>query len=132
MPLKASAGESELDPISSPRLEIARLARGVTAATADARLGQDGAPLLKVGLHRGQLNIGTAGGYFTLKMMLVRALRRSLKTAIIEVDDAEGPPDAEEVFELTLDPPDAGALGRARKVVKRVLRARRWQAGLLR
>src|SRR5690606_16158466 len=102
------------------------------APASDERGGLDGAPLLKVGLHRRRLNIGTSGGYFTLKMMLVRALRRSLKTAIIEVDDAEGPPDAEEVYELSLDPPDPGALGRARKVVKRVLRARRWQSGMLR
>lgn len=132
MPFKASAGKSELEPIPSQRLEIARLARGTGAAADEDRNAQNGAPLLKVGLHRRRLNIGNSGGYFTLKMLLVRGLRRSLKTAIIEVDDAEGVADSDELFELALEPPDEKALGRARKVVKRVLRTRRWQTSLVR
>lgn len=125
-----SPDAGQLEPIPSGRLDIARLARGQPGAATEGRNANESAPLLSVGLHRKHLKIGHAGGYFMLKMLLVRALRRSLKTAIIEVDDAENPAAAEVLFELDLDPPDSKALGRARKVVQRVLRTRRWQSGL--
>lgn len=127
-----SPEQSELEPIPSGRLDIARLARGLPAAATEGRDANESAPLLSVGLHRKHLNISHAGGYFILKMLLVRALRRSLKTAIIEVDDADDPATADVLFELNLDPPDSKALGRARKVVQRVLRMRRWQSSLAR
>lgn len=129
---ESSPDAGQLEPIPSGRLDIARLARSQPAAATEERNPNECVPLLTVGLHRKHLNIGHAGGYFTLKMLLVRALRRSLKSAIIEVDDAEHPAAADVLFELNLDPPDSRALGRARKVVQRVLRTRRWQSGLAR
>lgn len=122
---------SELDPIPSQRLEIASLARGRTAVD-EERVEDGGAPRLIIGLYRRHLGIGVNAGYFTLKMMLVRTLRRSHKHAIIEVDDAEGEPPGDQFFEISLEPVDSKALARATRTVQRVLRARRWQSGLIR
>jgi hypothetical protein len=127
----APTKSSELDPIPSQSLEIASLARGRTAVD-EERVDDGGAPRLAIGLYRRHLGIGAKSGYFTLKMMLVRTLRRSHKHAVIEVDDAEGEPPGEQLYEISLEPADSKALARATRTVQRVLRARRWQSGLIR
>jgi hypothetical protein len=126
------SGQAEFQPIPPQGLEIASLARALPKAAPDARDVDECRPRLSVGLHRTNLGIDVTGSYFTLKMVLVRALRRSLKTAIIEVDDAESGVRADALFEINLQPPDSKALTRANKVVQRVLRARRWRQGPVR
>lgn len=127
---KALSEQSELDPISPPQLEIASLARGLgTAADDEGRVAGQGAKRLTVGLYRSNLGHWEQGGYFTLKMLMVRALRRGLKHAIIEVDDADGEPPADVPFEVSLEPPDPQALARATRTIQRVIRSRRWRTG---
>jgi hypothetical protein len=80
-----------------------------------------------VALHRARLGIERPGGYFKLKMLLVRTLRRGFKTSILEVDDAEAPAGSEaELFEVTVEPGDPQDYARAVRTVRRVLRSRPW------
>lgn len=123
------ADQSELDPISPQRLEIASLARGLGTAADEDRAAEERAERLTVGLHRAHLGEWERGGYFTLKMLMVRALRRGLKHAIIEVDDADGEPSTDAPFEVALEPEDPKALARATRTIQRVIRSRRWRAG---
>jgi hypothetical protein len=125
----ALAGQPELDPISPERLEIASLARGLGTTADDGRTAGDRAVRLSVGLNRDNLGTWQQGGYFTLKMLMVRALRRGLKNAIIEVDDVDGEVPAEAPFEISLEPDDPKALARATRTVNRVIRSRRWRTG---
>jgi hypothetical protein len=129
MYVKPSEDSLELEPIPPEKLEIASLKRGLGAAGSEGR-GANSAPTrLNVGLYRGNLGVWKNGGYFTLKMLLARALRRNLKAAIIEVDDAAGEAPAETMYTLSLEPADPAALARATKTVNRVLRSRRWRQG---
>ena len=125
----ALAGQSELDPISPERLEIASLARGLGTTAEDGRTADERTVRLSVGLNRDSLGSWQQGGYFTLKMLMVRALRRGLKNAIIEVDDTDGEIPAGAPFEISLEPDDPTALARATRTVTRVLRSRRWRTG---
>ena len=125
----ALAGQSELDPISPERLEIASLARGLGTTAEDGRTADERAVRLSVGLNREGLGAWQQGGYFTLKMLMVRALRRGLKNAIIEVDDTDGEIRADAPFEISLEPNDPTALARATRTVNRVIRSRRWRTG---
>jgi hypothetical protein len=129
MPSKCSATQADLEPIPAGQLEIASLARGLGTAADAGRPLDHGAQRLVVGLHRENLGPWNRGGYFTLKMLMVRALRRSLKTAVIEVDDADGPASGDDKFEICLEPHDPKALEKATRTVKRVLRSRRWRMG---
>jgi hypothetical protein len=129
MTLKASVEGAQLQPIPAPQLEIASLARGLGTAPSDDRAAHAGPVRLSIGLHKESLGSWKSGGYFTLKMLMVRALRRSLKSAVIEVDDAGGTAPADTPFEISLQPADPDALLRAQKVVKRVIRSRRWRMG---
>jgi hypothetical protein len=129
MPLKAADVHAELEPIPGPQLEIASLARGLGTAPSDDRAVAGGPLRLSVGLYKQHLGTWNSGGYFTLKMLMVRALRRSLKSAVIEVDDAGGEMLADTPFEIHVEPADPDALLRARKVVRRVIRSRRWRTG---
>lgn len=126
---KGLAVPSELDPISPQRLEIASLARGLGTTADEDRLADERAVHLSVGLHRDSLGTWQQGGYFTLKILMVRALRRGHKNAIIEVDDAEGEIPADATFEISLEPDDPKALARATRTVNRVIRSRRWRTG---
>lgn len=84
-------------------------------------------PRVVVALHRARLGIERPGGYFRLKMLLVRTLRRGFKSSILEVDDAEVPPGSEtELFRVTVEPTDPQDYARAVRTVRRVLRSRRW------
>jgi hypothetical protein len=125
----ALAGQSELDPISPERLEIASLARGLGTTAEDGRAADEHAVRLSVGLNRANLGTWQQGGYFMLKMLMVRALRRGLKNAIIEVDDVDGKAAADVPFEISLEPDDPKALARATRTVNRVIRSRRWRTG---
>jgi hypothetical protein len=79
-----------------------------------------------VALHRNRLGIEEPGGYFNLKMLLVRTLRRGFKTSILEVDDADVPPGSgTELFRVTVEPSDPQDYARAVRTVRRVLRSRR-------
>jgi len=129
MQSKPSAGRSKLEPTSARELEIASLARGLGMAADADRPVDDGTQRLIVGLYRENLGPYNRGGYFTLKMLMVRALRRSLRSAIIEVDDADGEVPADTKFEISLEPHDPNALERATRAVNRVLRSRRWRGG---
>lgn len=129
MPLKAADAHAELEPIPGPQLEIASLARGLGTAASDERAVDGGPARLSVGLYKQHLGSWSSGGYFTLKMLMVRALRRSLKSAVIEVDDASGDMSADTPFEISVEPADPAALLRASKVVRRVIRSRRWRTG---
>lgn len=129
MPLKAADTHAPLEPIPAPQLEIASLARGLGTAPSDERAVDGGPVQLRVGLYKQHLGSWSSGGYFTLKMLMVRALRRSLKSAVIEVDDASGEMPADTPFEISVEPADPEALLRARKVVRRVIRSRRWRTG---
>jgi hypothetical protein len=129
MPLKAADVHAELEPIPAPQLEIASLARGLGTTPSDDRAVAGGPLRLSVGLYKQHLGTWKSGGYFTLKMLMVRALRRSLKSAVIEVDDAGGEMPADAPFEISVEPADPDALLRARKVVRRVIRSRRWRTG---
>jgi hypothetical protein len=129
MTLKASAERLQLEPIPAPELEIASLARGLGNAPSEARATHAGPVRLTIGLHKERLGSWQSGGYFTLKMLMVRALRRSLKSAVIEVDDAGSEPPGDTPFEISLEPHDLDTLLRAQKVVRRVLRSRRWRMG---
>jgi len=83
---------------------------------------------VSVALHRARLGIERPGGYFKLKMLLVRTLRRGFKTSILEVDDAQAPPGSEtELFTVTVEPGDPQDYARAVRTVRRVLRSRRWR-----
>jgi len=126
---KALAGYSELDPISPERLEIASLARGLGTTVDDSRSADERAVRLSVALNREGLGTWQQGGYFTLKMLMVRALRRGLKNAIIEVDDVDGEIAVDAPFEISLEPDDPKALARATRTVNRVIRSRRWRTG---
>lgn len=129
MYVKPSEDSPELEPIPPDELEIASLKRALSAAGGEGRGANTGPARLNVGLYRSNLGVWSNGGYFTLKMLLARALRRNLKSAIIEVDDAAGVAPAEAMFTISLEPADPAALARATKTVKRVLRSRRWRLG---
>ena len=82
---------------------------------------------IAVALHRARLGIERPGGYFKLKILLVRTLRRGFKTSILEVDDAELPRGSEtELFKVTVEPSDPQDYARAVRTVRRVLRSRSW------
>lgn len=129
MTLKASVECSELEPIPAPQLGIASLARGLGTAPSEDRATDAGPVRVSIGLYKAKLGSWHSGGYFTLKMLMVRALRRGLRSAVIEVDDAGGEAPADSPFEISLEPHDPEALLRAQKVVKRVIRSRRWRMG---
>ncbi len=110
-----------LPPVTAKRAgaERGRVARTVAEPAPTARIA--------IALHRACLDVGEPGGYFKLKMLLVRTLRRGFKTCILEVDDAEGPPAAgAEPFKVTVEPSDPQDHARAVRTVRRVLRSRRW------
>ena len=102
-----------------PGAEFGRVARAAPEPTPTARVA--------VALHRNRLGIEEPGGYFKLKMLLVRTLRRGFKASILEVDDAEPSPDVDaEPFKVTVEPSDPQDHARAVRTVRRVLRSRRW------
>jgi hypothetical protein len=112
------------------QLEKASLSRAPASVARDETRAAGGkAPLLSISIFRHSPAIPRTGDYFKLKMLLVRKLRRGFKTAVIQVDDAEGAAPEEAPFQISLEPSDSEGIERATKVVQRVLRSRHWRAG---
>ncbi|MFU8895628.1 MAG: hypothetical protein ACNA8J_04510 [Gammaproteobacteria bacterium] len=118
----AAVKQPDLEPIPSDQLSIARLARERGQPAEEARVLALHTPHIRVQLHRANLELSDAGDYFTLKLLLARALRRSMRNAVIEVDDAEQEAPAGTLFEISLVPDDVLAYKRAAKIARRVLR----------
>ena len=123
MQRNAAVKQSELEPIPSDKLSIARLARERGQAVEEARALELGTPHVRGQLHPANLDLSKSGDYFTLKLLLARALRRSMRNAVIEVDDAEQEAPAGTLFEISLAPENVLAYKRAAKIARRVLRA---------
>lgn len=121
MQRNAAVKQPELEPIPSDQLSIARLARERGQSAEEARALALDTPHVRVQLHPANLDLSKSGDYFTLKLLLARALRRSMRNAVIEVDDAEQEAPAGTLFEISLLPDNVLVYKRAAKIARRML-----------
>lgn len=124
-PEKAPAG---LTPIMPADLKIASLSRRKAASPeADSKQLENVTAMVSVKLYRSNVDVDDDAMHFRLKMAIVHALRRRFKRAQLDVDDAATPADGPQAFIVRVDPANDATQDRARAVVTRVLRWRRWR-----
>lgn len=120
-------GQFDLDdqdaftPVSPEHLAIARLARRPGRSDSESTPTKSGQAFIQVALYRDTLWQYQLHASFRLKLHLVRALKRSHKRALIEVDDIERPAGSVGDFEVRAEPADAKQLARLKRVVSRAL-----------
>lgn len=121
---------AELPPISPGDLKIARLARrgAATVSESEAKPAENTPASVSVWLHRANVDVDDDAMHFRLKMAVIHALRRRFKRARLDVDDATTAPSGPQAFVLSVEPANDSTQERARAVVARVLRWRRWRA----
>jgi hypothetical protein len=108
-------------PVSPERLAIARLARRPGRSDSESTLSKSGQTCIQVALYRDALGQFELHASFRLKLHVLRALKRSHKRALIEVDDIERPAGSVGDFEVRAEPADAKQLARLKRVVARAL-----------